>query len=89
MAGIVDEEQGNPEPLIDEETGEELVPETSSLPVSPFIEEEARRVKVYVNGVYVSILVNRELHFDRKVNRLYYGFKDMKGGGTSLITKGL
>jgi len=67
LGNIVDEEQNNAEPIIDIETGVEIEmppiiqhPEPIFNPLPP-----TPRQKVYVNGVDVSILVSRELHFDQ------------------------
>jgi len=76
LDGIIDEEEDNLDPIIDDETGEELFPELPELPGSPFLEEEERRGKVYVNGVDVSILVSRELHFDLNGKPITTSLKD-------------
>jgi type I restriction enzyme R subunit len=76
LNGIIDEEEDNMDPVIDEETGDELFLEIPELPVIPFMEEEERRGKVYVNGVDVSILVSRELHFDQNGKPITASLKD-------------
>jgi type I restriction enzyme R subunit len=77
LEGIVDEEQENPEPVIDEETGEELLMMPDIDHAAPFIEETPRqRGKVYVNGVDVTILISRELHFDQQGRPITVSLKD-------------
>jgi type I restriction enzyme R subunit len=80
LDGIVDEEEENTEPIIDIETGEEIeikhpeirYPETE-IPPSTFNEP---REKVYVNGVDVSVLISRELHFDQHGRPITTSLKD-------------
>lgn len=79
LGGIIDEEESNTEPIIDEVTGEEVIidqpeiryPENSNPPrVSEL------RPKVYVNGVDVSILISRELYFDQHGRPITVSLKD-------------
>ena len=80
LGGIVDEEEENTEPIIDLETGEEIeiappeirYPETE---FPPSTANEPRR-KVYVNGVDVSVLISRELHFDQYGKPITTSLKD-------------
>ena len=80
LGGIVDEEEENPEPIIDVETGEKIqitppemrYPKTE-LPPRTFNEP---REKVYVNGVDVSVLISRELHFDQHGRPITTSLKD-------------
>jgi type I restriction enzyme R subunit len=80
LGGIVDEEEENVEPIIDIETGEEIdvsppilrYPEIESL---SFTSNEPRE-KVYVNGVDVSVLISRELHFDQHGRPITTSLKD-------------
>jgi type I restriction enzyme R subunit len=66
LSRIIDEEEADGTPIIDEETGDEITieppkirtPETSG-------GERMSFKKVVVNGVDVSVLVSRELSFDR------------------------
>jgi type I restriction enzyme R subunit len=80
LGGIVDEEEENNVPIIDIETGEEIelitpevhYPETE---FPPRTVNESRE-KVYVNGVDVSILISRELHFDQHGRPITTSLKD-------------
>jgi type I restriction enzyme R subunit len=80
LGGIVDEEEENIEPLIDIETGEEIeltppeirYPDTE-FPTRTFNEPKE---KVFVNGVDVSILISRELHFDQHGKPITSSLKD-------------
>ncbi len=69
LTGIVKEEEENDEPVIDIESGEEIVmtPPEIRYPEPNIGSQEINepREKVYVNGVDVSILISRELHFDQ------------------------
>ncbi len=80
-------------PIIDEETGEEIVVQP---PVTrnPFVEDSSTLInpyqplsthqKVYVNGVDVTVLVSRELHFDQDGKPITTSLKDH----TRLLLKG-
>ncbi len=79
LGGIIDEEETDTMPIIDEVTGEEVkieqpvirYPDNSD---SPQVSEQ--RQKVYVNGVDVSILISRELYFDRHGKPITASLKD-------------
>jgi type I restriction enzyme, R subunit len=79
LDGIIDEEEENEEPIIDIETGEEIILEPTirypepDLPITIVTEP---RHKVYVNGVDVSILIVRELHFDQHGKPITTSLKD-------------
>lgn len=80
LGGIVDEEETNEEPIIDNETGEEIVIERPQIryptpPQTGAVIQEPRQ-KVYVNGVDVSILISRELHFDQHGRPITTSLKD-------------
>lgn len=78
LGEVIDEEETNEEPLIDEETGEEIIldPPTPQ-PEPPFPPEPpSPREKVYVNGVDVSVLISRELHFDQHGKPITTSLKD-------------
>lgn len=79
LGGIVDEEEGIIEPIVDIETGEEVVFEVPVIiyPEQP-LSEAARepRAKVYVNGVDVTVLVSRELYFDQHGKPIICSLKD-------------
>ena len=80
LTGIVDEEENNTSPIIDEESGEEVEilkpeirypePQTTELGV------REPRQKIYVNGVDVSVLVSRELYFDQHGKPITTSLKD-------------
>ena len=68
LGSIIDEEEADETPLIDEETDEEVViePPTIRYPTpSTMSGVHEPREKVFVNGVDVTILVSREIHFDK------------------------
>ncbi|MDO5664700.1 MAG: DEAD/DEAH box helicase family protein [Bacteroidia bacterium] len=78
LSDIIDEEETNDTPIIDEETGEEIIlaPPTplAEPPMPP--EPPMPREKVYVNGVDVSVLISRELHFDQHGKPITTSLKD-------------
>ncbi len=79
LTDIVDEEEENDIPVIDEETGEEIiidppVPEPPFPPPPP--PPPPPRRKVYVNGVDVSVLISRELYFDKNGKLITVSLKD-------------
>lgn len=79
LSGIVEEEENNATPIIDEETGEEIkiapgirYPE----PQTPTSKVSEPREKVYVNGVDVSVLISREMYFDSNGKPITTSLKD-------------
>ena len=77
LGHIIDEEELEPEPIIDEITGDEINVNT------PFVRtvedpevEYKRREKIYVNGVDVTVLVSRELYFDQHGKPITISLKD-------------
>jgi type I restriction enzyme R subunit len=80
LTGIIDEEEENNEPVIDIVTGEDIVmtppeiryPEPNTGP----LKLNEPREKVYVNGVDVSVLISRELHFDQHGKPITTSLKD-------------
>ena len=80
LTGIIEEEEENNEPVIDIESGEEVImtppeiryPETNT----GSLEVNEPRDKVYVNGVNVSVLISRELHFDQHGKPITTRLKD-------------
>ena len=72
---VIDEEENDKTPIIEEETGEEIIidPPISPLPPKPPIHP---RIKTYVNGVDVSVLVSRELYFDQYGKPITISLKD-------------
>jgi type I restriction enzyme R subunit len=77
LSDIVDEEEENDVPVIDEETGEEIIidPPEPEPPLPPPLPPPSRR-KVYVNGVDVSVLISRELYFDQHGKPITVSLKD-------------
>lgn len=80
LGDIIDEEEENTEPIIDIETGEEV---QITPPEIRYPEQEVRlsmvnepRQKIYVNGVDVSVLISRELHFDQHGKPITTSLKD-------------
>lgn len=81
LTTVIDEEEESPEPIVDIVTGEEIVmtppvirypePNTGSQVVN-----DDPRQKVYVNGVDVSVLISRELHFDQHGKPITTSLKD-------------
>jgi len=81
---IIDEEEDTDDPIIDEESGEEVtvVPPTVRFPeleIDTTVVGEPRQ-KIYVNGVDVSILISRELHFDQHGKPITTSLKDYTKG---------
>ena len=81
LSNIIDEEEELSEPVIDPETGEEIEIERPEIRTPPITEDnketlQSRRGKVYVNGVDVSVLVSRELHFDQHGRPITTSLKD-------------
>jgi type I restriction enzyme R subunit len=80
LGNIIEEEIINDEPIIDIETGEVIDIEIPEIryPEPDFPETEARepREKIYVNGIDVSILISRELHFDQHGKPITTSLKD-------------
>jgi type I restriction enzyme R subunit len=78
LGGIVDEEEDYTDPIIDIETGEEIeITPTTPQPQPPFTTDPPQpREKVYVNGVDVSVLISRELHFDQHGRPITTSLKD-------------
>jgi len=79
ISNIEAEEEISTDPIIDEATGEEIIPEQPTVRY-PLNDENtfARepRAKVYVNGVDVSLLISRELYFDNDGKPITVSLKD-------------
>ncbi|TCN67672.1 type I restriction enzyme R subunit [Acetobacteroides hydrogenigenes] len=80
LGDIIEEEELDDSPIIDEESGEEIVVEKPSAPyplppVSVENTSEPRR-KIYINGVDVSVLISRELYFDNSGKPITTSLKD-------------
>lgn len=80
LGSIVDEEEQNTEPIIDIETGEkiEIIPPEMRYPETELPPQTVNepREKVYVNGIDVSVLISRELHFDQHGRPITTSLKD-------------
>jgi type I restriction enzyme R subunit len=92
LAGIIDEEEKDETPILDEITGDEIIVEKPLIRYpdteNPSLANEPRH-KVYVNGVDVSVLVSRELYFDQHGKPITSSLKDhtrkiIKGSYVSL-----
>ncbi len=76
LGDIEDEETENDEPIIDEVTGEEIeFPEPDGTPDDDDTTGEPRE-KIYVNGVEVSILNERNMYFDSDGKPITVSLKD-------------
>jgi len=79
LSGIVDEEETDTSPIIDDVTGDEIKVEK---PKIRYPEREninvvrEPRQKVYVNGVDVSVLISREMYFDQHGKPITTSLKD-------------
>ena len=78
LSSIVDEEENDITPIIDEVTGDEIIVEPPVVrnPISEPKPEYVKREKIYVNGVDVSILVSREMYFDQHGKPITTSLKD-------------
>ncbi len=78
LSNIIDEEENDSSPIIDEVTGDEIIVEKTYVRnlVSENKSEYVSREKVYVNGVDVSVLVSRELYFDHHGKPITTSLKD-------------
>lgn len=79
LGDIIDEEENDTTPVIDEETGEAILTgipfiRTPEETFEPNISEP--RQKIYVNGVDVSVLISRELYFDQSGRPITTSLKD-------------
>lgn len=83
LSTIIEEEEKDTNPIIDSESGEELIlkpevryPEFDDKPQ----ELKEPRGKLYINGVNVSVLVSRELYFDSEGKPITVSLKDYTKG---------
>ena len=82
LGDIIDEEEEIEGPIIDEETGDEIIVDPPPIRTPPTPEGEGGemppqpREKIYVNGVDVSVLVSRELYFDQHGKPITTSLKD-------------
>jgi len=73
LGDVIEEEEKNDDPIIDEETGDEVIIDPPPPPPEP---PRPPREKIYVNGIDVSVLVSRELHFDAEGKPITISLKD-------------
>lgn len=80
LTGIIDEEENDVTPIIDDITGEEIEIKKPEIPYPEFNLEEGKveeyKRKVFVNGVDVTVLISRELYFDQNGKPITTGLKD-------------
>lgn len=79
LSEIIDEEEMDTTPIIDDETGEELLtdpPDIREPPQPTDLPPSTQRQKIYVNGVDVSVLISRELYFDHNGRPITVSLKD-------------
>ena len=85
ISGIEDEEENDDTPIIDEESGEEITDDLVDPLDYPPIEEELSesegvhegpREKIFVNGVDVSVLNERQMYFDNDGRPITESLKD-------------
>lgn len=78
LGNIIDEEEQDTTPIIDDISGDEIEivpPEIRNLVAEPGAEYK-KREKIYVNGVDVSILISREMYFDQHGKPITVSLKD-------------
>jgi len=79
LGNIISEEEADTSPIIDEESGEEILTDTPEIRTPPQPTDfppPIPRQKIYVNGVDVSVLVSRELYFDHNGRPITVSLKD-------------
>jgi len=79
ISNIEQEEESNPEPIIDENTGAEIVlvpPRGYPLPTGSGSLVNEPQEKIYVNGVNVAVLLAREMYFDSQGKPITESLKD-------------
>lgn len=80
LVGIIDEEENDDTPIIDNETGDEIIlkdPEPDYFKLrKPSTPPDEKREKVFVNGVDVSVLISREMYFDNNGKPITVSLKD-------------
>lgn len=81
LSDIIEEEENTENISIDDETGEEIIFEEPEVRTPPEDEEDEvetpePREKVYVNGVDVTVLISRELYFDKDGRPITVSLKD-------------
>jgi type I restriction enzyme R subunit len=80
LGDIIDEEETTEEPIVDSETGEEIIIVPTKIrypePSTPDSRVSEPRHKIYVNGVDVAVLISRELYFDQHGKPITTSLKD-------------
>lgn len=76
LTTLVEEEELEESPIIDEVTGEEIEIAPAVVREPSSIGEYKKRPKQYINGVDVSVLVSRELYFDTNGKPITTSLKD-------------
>ena len=79
LSVVETEEEENEEPIIDNESGEEVKlrkPTVQYDQTSNTTYARERKEKVYVNGVDVSVLISREMYFDNQGRAITVSLKD-------------
>ena len=78
LTDVIDEEEKNLEPVIDEENGNQIVLSDPGLrkPEPPPVSPPQTQEKVYVNGIDVSVLLIQEMFHDYKGNLITENLKD-------------
>lgn len=80
LENTIEEEEKDETPVIDDESGEEIVFEPSEIrypmPNNNADEVREKREKIFVNGVDVAVLVVRELYFDKDGRPIMTSLKD-------------
>jgi type I restriction enzyme, R subunit len=81
LTHIIDEEENDYSPIIDDISGEEIILEPKIR--NPLNEPEAeykKREKQYINGIDVSVLISRELYFDSNGKPITVSLQDHTKG---------
>ncbi len=76
LGEIIPEEENDNTPIVEPETGEEVVLIPPKAQPTTSKKTSTSREKVYVNGVDVSILISREMYFDNQGKPITVSLKD-------------
>ena len=74
LSAIIEEEENDTTPITDEATGEEIIPEKSQI-ISGDVFREPRK-KIFINGIDVTVLVEREMYFDHNGKPITVSLKE-------------
>nr|WP_315258312.1 DEAD/DEAH box helicase family protein [uncultured Flavobacterium sp.] len=82
LTHIIDEEENDYSPIIDDISGEEIILEQPKIrnPLNEPGTEYKKREKQYINGIDVSVLVSRELYFDSNGKPITVSLQDHTKG---------